>query len=280
MRRAYYAAVSHTDEQIGRVLAALTETGLRNSTVVCVFADHGWSLGEHGEWAKHTNFELDVHAPWILSLPQSQQELPQSEPMQVPNNVVSLYTEHVDIMPTLLEAAAGVVLPPCTTNSSANLCTMGRSRVRLLDGTPSPLSQAEIETLMASEDNAAFSQYARPYAGINGSYPVLSTSWCALGTGQGGNPACTVGYSMVGLYSGSAKDLQGEYRYTEWVGFNTPESPRRRNWNDNAGTELYRHHNSTNEHINLADDPLYAVVRLDFSRRLRNGPPSGWGLLP
>ena len=41
MRRAYYAAVSHTDEQIGRVLAALAATGLREHTVVCFFADHG-----------------------------------------------------------------------------------------------------------------------------------------------------------------------------------------------------------------------------------------------
>ena len=279
MRRAYYAAVSHTDAQIGRVLAALAETGLRNNTVVCIFADHGWSLGEHGEWAKHTNFELDVHAPWILSLPHP--ALPRPEATSRPNNMVSLYTEHVDIMPTLLEAAAGVVLPPCKANSSANLCTMGRSRVGLLDGTPSALSRAEIEMLMASEDNAAFSQYERPYAGANGSSPVLNTSWCALGSGEGGDAACTVGYSMVGLYSGSDEELHGEYRYTEWVGFNTAQAPRRRDWNDNAGTELYRHQNSTMELVNLAEDQKYAVVRLDFSRRLRKGPPtSGWGLPP
>ena len=43
MRRAYYAAVSHTDEQIGRVLGALETTGLRRNTVVCFFTDHGVS---------------------------------------------------------------------------------------------------------------------------------------------------------------------------------------------------------------------------------------------
>ena len=306
MRRAYYAAVSHTDEQIGRVLAALAATGLRNSTLVCVFADHGWSLGEHGEWEKHSNFELNVHAPWILSLPppnnaaqsepahaqselahaqseaahaQSELAHAQSEPAHAqseaaPNNVVGLYTEHVDIMPTLLEAAAGVVLPPCAANASASLCTMGRSRVALLD--PSSLAPEALAALARSEANAAFSQYARPYAtGTHG--PVLNTSWCALGSGQGGDPACTVGYSMVGLYAGP--QLQGEYRYTEWVGFNTPGHPRARDWSDNAGTELYRHQGSSEERVNLAHDARYAAVARDFSRRLRKGPANGgWGL--
>ena len=77
-------------------------------------------------------------------------------------------SQHVDIMPTLLEVAAAVVIPPCASaDTTANLCTMGRSRASLLEPRP-PGSRAEraMEALMASDDNAAFSQYERPYGGI------------------------------------------------------------------------------------------------------------------
>lgn len=120
-----------------------------------------------------------------------------------------------------------------------------------------------------------------------------------MGKGQGDNPACTVGYTMVGLYfsstgtqasvagissaSGggskgeSSVGLDGEYRYTEWVGFNTPGFLLRPDWSDNAGTELYRHLGSTVEMVNLADHPQYEAVRHEFSRRLHSGPTTGGG---
>lgn len=52
LRRDYYAAISWTDSQLARVTAALAETGLANDTLVIFHADHGWSLGEAGEWEK------------------------------------------------------------------------------------------------------------------------------------------------------------------------------------------------------------------------------------
>ena len=58
LRRAYYAAVSHTDDQVGKVMAALKASRFADNTVVSIWGDHGWQLGEHGEWCKHTNFEL------------------------------------------------------------------------------------------------------------------------------------------------------------------------------------------------------------------------------
>jgi arylsulfatase A-like enzyme len=50
LRRDYYAAISWMDSQLGRVLAELRALGLENDTLVVLHADHGWSLGEHGEW--------------------------------------------------------------------------------------------------------------------------------------------------------------------------------------------------------------------------------------
>jgi hypothetical protein len=54
--------ITHTQKERTFFFSA----GLRDSTAVLFFTDHGWSLGENGEWAKHTNFELDVHAPWYV----------------------------------------------------------------------------------------------------------------------------------------------------------------------------------------------------------------------
>ena len=52
LRRDYYAAISWMDSQLSRVTATLAELGLTNDTLIVFHADHGWSLGEHGEWEK------------------------------------------------------------------------------------------------------------------------------------------------------------------------------------------------------------------------------------
>ena len=50
--------MTYIDFEIGRVLDALEDLGLADSTIVAFWGDHGWQLGEHAEWAKHTNFEV------------------------------------------------------------------------------------------------------------------------------------------------------------------------------------------------------------------------------
>ena len=67
--RGYYAAVSYVDAQIGRLLAALDELGLRERTVIVLWGDHGYHLGEHGLWNKYTNFETATRTPLIISVP-------------------------------------------------------------------------------------------------------------------------------------------------------------------------------------------------------------------
>lgn len=58
LRRAYYAALTHADHEFGRVLAELQSLGLSDNTIISFWGDHGWQLGEHSEWEKHTNFEV------------------------------------------------------------------------------------------------------------------------------------------------------------------------------------------------------------------------------
>ena len=100
LRHAYYAAVSYTDAQIGMVLAELKQLGLDKNTIVVLWGDHGWKLGEHGAWGKHTNVENDVNAPLIISVPG----------MKSPGTQSNALVEFVDIYPTLAELA-GLSLP-------------------------------------------------------------------------------------------------------------------------------------------------------------------------
>jgi iduronate 2-sulfatase len=98
--RAYYAATSFIDAQIGRVLKALDENGLRQNTVVVLWGDHGWHLGDHGLWCKHTNFERATHAPLVLRAPG----------MKASGMSSDALVEFVDIYPTLVELC-GLPLP-------------------------------------------------------------------------------------------------------------------------------------------------------------------------
>ncbi|UCH11761.1 MAG: sulfatase [Fidelibacterota bacterium] len=89
----YHACVSFIDAQIGRVVAELEAQGLRDRTIIVLWGDHGWKLGEHDSWCKHTNFEIDTNAPLLISAP-GMANLGQS---------TEALTEFVDIYPTLCE---------------------------------------------------------------------------------------------------------------------------------------------------------------------------------
>ena len=99
MLQGYYAAVSYVDAQLGKVLDALDETGLAANTIVVLWGDHGWHLGDHGMWCKHTNYEQAAHLPLIIAGP------------GVKSGVVSeALIETVDLYPTL-SALAGLPVP-------------------------------------------------------------------------------------------------------------------------------------------------------------------------
>ena len=90
----YYAATSYVDAQIGVVLDALDEAGLREDTIVVLWGDHGFHLGDHGLWTKHTTYEQALRLPLLIAGP------------GVARGVASAPTETVDLYPTLTAMTA------------------------------------------------------------------------------------------------------------------------------------------------------------------------------
>jgi arylsulfatase A-like enzyme len=98
LRHGYYAATSYADSQIGKLLQALDDLKLADNTIVVLIGDHGWSLGEHGLWAKHSPFNVATHTPLIVRAP------------GVAPGEANGLVEFVDIYPTLL-AMTGIQPP-------------------------------------------------------------------------------------------------------------------------------------------------------------------------
>lgn len=97
----YYAAVSFVDAQVGKVLDELDRLGLSSSTIIILWGDNGFHLGDHGIWTKHTNYEEAVRIPLIVVAPG----------VTPPGSSTRQVAENVDIFPTLCELA-GLPLPP------------------------------------------------------------------------------------------------------------------------------------------------------------------------
>ncbi len=133
LKHGYYASVSFIDAQVGRLLRGLDELGLAQNTIVVLWADHGWKLGEHNGWCKQTNYEIDTRAPLMIRAPGAVANGKQSRSL----------VEFIDIYPTLCDLA-GLPVPP----------TLEGKSVKPLLTDPS-----------ATIKDAAFSQFPRKHEG-------------------------------------------------------------------------------------------------------------------
>ena len=95
----YYGCVSYTDAQVGKVLDELDRLGLAENTIVILWGDHGWQLGEHTMWCKHCTFETSMRAPLIVRAPGF-----------TAGQTTTALTEFIDIYPSLCELT-GLPLP-------------------------------------------------------------------------------------------------------------------------------------------------------------------------
>ena len=102
LRHGYAACVSFADAQVGRVLAELDRSGLRENTIVVLWGDHGYKLGEHGLWCKHTNLEIDTRVPLLISAP------------GIPRGTrTAALVEMIDVFPTMAALTGGEIPASC-----------------------------------------------------------------------------------------------------------------------------------------------------------------------
>lgn len=92
----YHASISYVDAQVGKVMKALEKLNLRKNTTVIFMSDHGYKIGEYGAWCKHSNEEIDVRVPLIVSRETGYKK-------RVAGKTSNALVENVDIFPTLVE---------------------------------------------------------------------------------------------------------------------------------------------------------------------------------
>jgi len=234
LRRGYYAAVSYTDYNVGQVLLALRRAGLERKTNVVFWGDHGWSLGEHARWDKHSNFDTDTHCPLMIKVPGLTDGGSRSQEL----------TGLIDLFPTLVELVFGkevleTELPYCPEDSTdVETCREGVSFF--------PLLQNPSTTIR----DTVFTVYGR---GTYRRKNKASASRCPY-TG------CTMMYSMQ-TYLNSRL-----YRYTEAVKYKNRQ-PR---WDLVLGKELHNRFDDPGENNNIANDVSPELLAI-FERRLHEG---------
>ena len=238
LRRAYYSCVSYTDAQVGRVISALESMGFAEDTIIVLWGDHGWHLGELNHWTKYTNFEDSARVPFMLKVPGVTDGGIRTKAL----------VELIDIFPTLTELAGLPVPPLCPADSSKKqplVCVEGTSLTPLLHDPKKEWKKA------------AFSQFVRPYFGMTSipDEPAFKASE---------HKESVMGYTI----------RVDQYRFIEWYRFNcTTAIP---NFTDIWGTELYNHTKPTvffdDENVNMANQPEMQ----DLVKSLRKMLQAGW----
>ncbi|XP_053555127.1 iduronate 2-sulfatase [Bombina bombina] len=244
IRQSYFSSVSYLDTQVGELLSSLEDLGLSDSTVIVFVSDHGWSLGEHGEWAKYSNFDVATRVPLMFYVPgmtdsalQPQQKrfqyidpfsnIPrrkhQGQSKHIPVELVSLF-------PTIAELANLPLLPACPRPSfHVELCSEGASIVPYFSVPNKDENDGFTETV-------AYSSYPRPAdtPQINSDLPDLKD-------------IRIMGYSMRTI----------AFRYTVWVGYD-PKSFKA-NFSDIHAQELYLVMSDPNQDNNICNNSMHTT---------------------
>ncbi|XP_075797198.1 iduronate 2-sulfatase isoform X2 [Pelodiscus sinensis] len=264
IRQSYFAAVSYLDTQVGLLLNALDDAGLSNNTIVMFTADHGWSLGEHGEWAKYSNFDVATRVPLMFYVPgktssfarPGERLFPYLDPFTHVSDFVApgkakKMVELVSVFSTLAELA-GLWVPPACPDASFHvaLCTEGPSVVRHFNATDEDVYATAYDSDYDLEDDyeepIAFSQYPRP-----ADTPQWDSDKPEL------KDIKIMGYSMRTV----------DYRYTVWVGFNPSNFSA--DLQDVHAGELYMVGSDPNEDHNIYNSSLHGDLVKKFLRFLR-----------
>lgn len=233
LKHAYLASVSYIDAQIGKMINALEEAGLRENTIIMVWSDHGWHLGEMGIWGKATNYEISARVPLMIWTPDM--------PKETRGKKTKALVELVDMYPTLCELA-------------------GLDKPEHLEGQSfAPL----VEDPNKSWKKAAFTQFPTPALrewaanplskGMRETYfgPLIEEVEGKIKDQQKDNwdrelfENYLMGYAM----------RTDRYRFILWRDYRDPKA-------EPLFFELYDHKTDPNETVNIADDNPELVAEL------------------
>ncbi len=236
---AYLACTSYVDAQVGKILDELDRLGLRDSTAIILWGDHGWHLGEYGIWGKATNYEIAARVPLILSPPGGRAQPASS------NALVEL----VDMYPTLVEMA-GLPMPKHLE---------GHSFAPLIDRPNRPWK------------TAAFSQFPCPslreWAAMPLSPGMRETFFGPLVQDVENQLAKESPRYSRQLYENHVMGYTmrtQRYRLVLWV----DDRDRQK---QPIAVELYDHHSDPHENLNLAHAPQHAEIVQNLTDQLWRG---------
>ena len=106
LRATYYGLMTEIDDNVGRLLDLLKETGQYDHTAIVFVSDHGDQLGDHGLIGKGSYFDRSFHIPLIIRLPADRTTLGRGR-------IIDAFTENIDILPTLIEFFNGEIARQC-----------------------------------------------------------------------------------------------------------------------------------------------------------------------
>ena len=235
---AYAACVSFIDAQVGRILAELDALGLRDNTIVVLWGDHGWHLGDHGIWGKATNYEIGTRIPLIIRAPG----------MAGNTRAAPAIVESIDLYPTLAALAS---LPAPAALEGQNLVPM-------------------LQNPTIAGKNFAFSEFPAPAlrewaakplsAAMRETFfgPLIADAEAELAREHGPRYDRKTFEDHVKGYS----IRTDRYRCTLWVDRRAPDD-------EPLAVELYDHVTDPRETRNIAAQPEQVIVVAKLTKQLR-----------
>ena len=234
-RRGYFAAVSFVDAQIGTVLSALETHGYKDNTIVCLWGDHGWHLGDTNSWGKMTNFESGVRNAMMWRVPGQ---------AEVSKGLNDRFVESIDIFPTIIDLTGTPPLPKCDgiDQPATTACLQGESYAHeFLPRLPATMvGGASAVSPPPRPKQHAFSQWPFPKWG-----------------------------NETGLREGYTVRSSKGFRYTQYVPYN--KSTYCGDWDAalHDDEELYDYNTDPWETTNFASNASYSAVVAELRAVLR-----------
>ncbi|MDB4293496.1 sulfatase [Maribacter sp.] len=233
LKHAYLASVSYVDAQIGKMIGALEEAGVRENTIIILWGDHGWHLGDMGVWGKATNYEIATRVPLLIWTP----DMPKGSRGKKTSALVEL----VDMYPTLTDLA-GLEVPDHLE---------GQSFAPLLENPdqewkPAVFSQFPSPALREWAANPLTTEMRETYFG-----PLIEEVEGRIIAQQGKKWNRELFENELMGYAMRTK----RYRFVAWKDRTNPHAAP-------VDVELYDHQNDPTEAKNIADEHPELVQRL------------------